>query len=91
MKTIENADHVFEVVLSKKEIEKMIKQLERLNETKSTISLTFSDEKEIVIHHEEDELLKFKKERQFFKGFDVRAKTSTFLGRFSRKNKTKIK
>jgi len=87
MKAIDNADHVSEIVFNDREIEEMIRQLEKLKKTKSNTTLEFGDAAEIVIHHEDDELLKFKKEKQSLKVFDVRTKTSNFLGRFSRKNK----
>jgi len=64
MKTIDNADHVFEIIFSDREIEKMIKQLEKLKDTKSNTTLEFGENMEVVIHHEDDELLKFKQKEE---------------------------
>ncbi len=63
MRTIENEENLLEVIMSEKEIKKLIKKLEKLKETKSHITFTLGN-KEVVIHHKDDELLKFKEDKK---------------------------
>ena len=60
---IDKQDETIEVVLNDKEISELVNKLNELKQSEAHVHLdiNFGDKKYLLIHHEEDELLKTKK------------------------------
>jgi len=57
-KIIDKEDNVIEIVLDEKEIDELANKLKELSESKSHIHFSINSDNEMLIHHENDELLK---------------------------------
>tara|TARA_B100001971_G_C17970079_1_gene421945 strand:- start:255 stop:521 length:267 start_codon:yes stop_codon:yes gene_type:complete len=84
MEEQKNKDNIAEIVLSEKEINKLISKFEKLKENKSSININLSKETELWIHHEEDELLKFKKEKRLHQKLLEGLNPRNLIKRFSK-------
>ena len=56
-KIIDKEDNVVEIVLNENEINKLVGKLRELGESKTHIHFNIDSDNEILIHHENDEIL----------------------------------
>ncbi len=57
-KVIDKEDEVIEIVFNEKEINNLVDKLKELIDNKTHIHFGISDNSHLLIHHEDDELLK---------------------------------